>query len=252
MNTIIQGANSKATKDLQLGTAVQNNKSIASTLLGAKLTDYFALHRDDPITLPSTSFQGTAGTSTALSDTNKSLFQSFVPEGSPQDTITPPSTQPEFPWATRAVPENNKINAEPLDDAQELIPGSGAGLTSSSLEIESFGSSLPTALLGLGVGAVNSAITSNQTSSEIQMAKIGTGPEGHAFDALNHAEANATNQTFNANIQSALIAGGSLFGPEGLGVGLLAAGVEGLVNPSTAPSVQVNSTSGMSTTANDL
>lgn len=101
----------------------------------------------------------------------------------------------------------------------------------------------PSGMMGLGIGALDTAITSNINQSNLIAARQGNGPGGHAFDAVNHAEANANFNSVNSTIQSALIAGGSAFGPEGLVAGMALAGVEEGVAQVFSPSI--NTTQGL-------
>lgn len=90
---------------------------------------------------------------------------------------------------------------------------------------------------------LNSSITSNANQKSIDIAKMGNGPEGHAFDAVYHAELSASQSRFNTDIENATITLGSAFGPEGLVAGLAGAAIESVFLPS-----QIDSNTTMSTT----
>jgi len=97
----------------------------------------------------------------------------------------------------------------------------------------------PYAIAGLGLGALDTSVTSFNNQSNILAARQGNGPEGHAFDAVNQAENQANFSSFNSNIQSALIAGGSTLGPYGLIGGIAAAGLEEGISQAFAPSSNI-------------
>jgi hypothetical protein len=118
----------------------------------------------------------------------------------------------------------------PISSLSDTFPKI-ASSTSNSL----FGAALITNL--------NSSITSTTNQKNIDIAKMGNGPEGHAFDAVYHAELGANQSRLNSDIENATITLGSAFGPEGLVAGLAGAAVEAMFLPN-----QIDSNTTMSTT----
>lgn len=131
----------------------------------------------------------------------------------------------------------------PIDSAEPAIEetlAKGIPETNSiSLSFET-----PAGMAGLGLSALDTTLTNSVNQSNLIAARQGNGPGGHAFDAVNHAEANANFNSINSSIQSALIAGGSAFGPEGLVAGVGLAGIEEGVSQIFSPST--NTTQGLS------
>lgn len=99
---------------------------------------------------------------------------------------------------------------------------------------------------GMGLSSLNSARVDYQSSNNLVQARIGNGPNGSAFDALNHAEQQSNFDRSVGNVESGLIAAGSMMGPEGLAAGLASAAVVGMGSSLFSPSQDTT----MSTTGN--
>jgi len=79
-------------------------------------------------------------------------------------------------------------------------------------------------IAGAAFGSVQSAISSKIADQNLVTASQGLGPNGHAFDAMSHAQANANTDNVYSEVRSGILGVSSLAGPEGLAVGgLLAA-----------------------------
>jgi len=113
---------------------------------------------------------------------------------------------------------------------------------------------IPNLAAGSMISGIQSAITQNMNSARLIEAQQGRGPDGHAFDAVSHAEMQNNRSSLFSDVKSVEITAGSMFGPEGLAVGLgLAAATTAAQNLNVA-SVNENttpSTSGFLTNAAD-
>lgn len=94
----------------------------------------------------------------------------------------------------------------------------------SSSEDSSFEVDVPTVVAGSIVNSIQKDATSYVNENRLLQAEQGTGPNGHAFDAVAHARQENTLADKFSDIKSAEILGGSALGPEGLvaGIGLAA------------------------------
>lgn len=265
------GPSSRATQNLQLGTSVSSQINRAPTaLLGSRVTDYFRQANSSnskPISFQSAASQFPLGGNLFISNnpsmpsanTQKTLqplqhsedeavVPSFTPSSLPSDEdAVVPEVSPE---ASSLV--NPTVESLP-DSASVAVANPSADIIPSALSAESFTSALPSGLTGLAISSAFSSYTSGQISNQLNAGKMGQSEFGHAFDATNRSENLASLQTAKLGVESALISGGSIFGPEGLGAGLLAAGAYDIFS-SNQPSNQndVMSTGGDLTTANDL
>jgi len=87
------------------------------------------------------------------------------------------------------------------------------------------GTSIGGLVAGSAISAISSGVNSYENQKSLNIASQGNGPNGHAFDAMTHAQADVNTNNIYSDVRSGLITAGSLFGPEGLavGVGLAAA-----------------------------
>lgn len=90
---------------------------------------------------------------------------------------------------------------------------------------------------GLAISNVIKDFNQYSTSNSINQASFGKGPLGHAFDSGFYARQQADHDTLYNNLSGEAVALGSAFGPEGLGLGVLAAGVIHEIGQFTEPSV---------------
>lgn len=100
--------------------------------------------------------------------------------------------------------------------------------------------SMSSGLAGMGISALDTGVTNYLNATSINAAKMGNGPEGHAFDAVSHAENQASFNTLNSNIRSAMFTVGSAFGPEGIAAAAVGSLVEGAIASNFSPSVNTN------------
>lgn len=131
-----------------------------------------------------------------------------------------------------------------LENAQEASKAS-----------EGVGSIAGMSVMGVGMGAagIDSAINDANNAKIINAAKTGSGPNGHAFDAMTHAENQVAFNNAHESFRSSALMLGSSLGPEGLlGAGILSA-ADYAVQAMTSPSENTtNSTSGAMINANTL
>lgn len=106
---------------------------------------------------------------------------------------------------------------------------------------------------GMGAAGIDSAINDANNAKIMNAARTGNGPNGHAFDAMTHAENQVAFNNAHESFRSSALMLGSSFGPEGLlGAGILSA-ADYAVQAMTTPSENTtNSTSGAMINANTL
>lgn len=107
--------------------------------------------------------------------------------------------------------------------------------------------------LGMGAAGIDSAINDANNAKIMNAARTGNGPNGHAFDAMTHAENQVAFNNAHESFRSSALMLGSSLGPEGLlGAGVLSAAdyaVQALTSPSENTT---NSTSGAMINASTL
>lgn len=86
--------------------------------------------------------------------------------------------------------------------------------------------SLTNNFFAYGVSSLIRDYNQYSTSNSLNMANMGLGPLGHAFDANFYANRDADFSTFTRNLESSAVTLGSAFGPEGTIAGM---GVAGLI-----------------------
>lgn len=89
--------------------------------------------------------------------------------------------------------------------------------------------------------SIDSSVTAESNQESVTTARMGLGPNGHAFDAEYHAELQAQTNTQLSEVRGAMYSLGSLAGPEGLGLAIVAGfgvhdweGVDQDTTPSTS------------------
>nr|BDV27090.1 hypothetical protein [Picornavirus ishikawaense] len=132
--------------------------------------------------------------------------------------------------------EREATGASTLENAQET-----------SKAFEGLGNIAGMSVMGAGMGAagIDSAINDANNAKIMNAARTGNGPNGHAFDAMTHAENQVAFNNAHESFRSSALMLGSSFGPEGLlGAGILSA-ADYAVQAMTSPSENTtNSTSG--------
>nr|UNY41960.1 MAG: hypothetical protein [Picornavirales sp.] len=94
--------------------------------------------------------------------------------------------------------------------------------------------------IAIGALAINNAVTSQQVSSDIQKDQSGQGLAGSSFATNFQQRVDVEHDQTVGLENTALIAGGSLFGPEGTAAGLLAAGANSALNQAPEATVTSN------------
>lgn len=107
--------------------------------------------------------------------------------------------------------------------------------------------------IGLGLAGLDSAANDFVNARIENQARTGTGPNGHAFDAMAHAQNQVSVNNAHEAFRSSALMLGSALGPEGLiGAGVLSA-ADYAVQALTAPSENTtNSTSGDMVNASNI
>lgn len=126
----------------------------------------------------------------------------------------------------------------------DLTSSSVLESTSIATKAEASSTVIPSIAVGSAISTANSAITDYNNKSDIMIARQGNGPNGHAFDANQHAENQANYNSLNSTIQGALITAGSAFGPEGLAVGAGLAAAESGISSQFSPSQNTTQSTG--------
>nr|QGA87333.1 hypothetical protein [Hammarskog picorna-like virus] len=107
--------------------------------------------------------------------------------------------------------------------------------------------------IGLGLAGLDSAANDFVNARMENQARTGSGPNGHAFDAMAHAQNQVSVNNAHEAFRSSALMLGSALGPEGLiGAGVLSA-ADYAVQAMTAPSENTtNSTSGDMVNASNI
>lgn len=123
--------------------------------------------------------------------------------------------------------------AEDVTETEEFIPESEAMTSAEAV------ASLA-APAAIGALALNNATTSQQIASDTQKDQSGQGLAGNTF-ATNFQQREDIQHDQTVGLENtALIAGGSLFGPEGTAVGMIAAGANSAFNQASEATVTSN------------
>lgn len=148
-------------------------------------------------------------------------------------------------------PSRNEVQPEQLEQTtlqqSDVKPMSPEAKISEELEGEvaetpSLGKFSPEIGPMIGATLMSNAdqqATNYWNNSQITQAKMGEGPNGHAFDAMNHAEMQANTNDFFSSMRQDTYMLGSLGGPEGLAAASIASlGMHdwGGINQDTTPS----------------
>jgi hypothetical protein len=95
----------------------------------------------------------------------------------------------------------------------------------------------------VGVTMLSNQIGSNQTNKDLNMDYLGSGQAGHSFAIDAQERTDTIHDEQQTMIRGGLIAAGSLFGPEGLAVGTMAAGLSSVFD-SGPPAAMIADTAG--------
>lgn len=146
-------------------------------------------------------------------------------------------------WDTNPLPSDGMKSAISENATSLVSDSSSVGL---GYNWANFGQIGPM-FAGSVASSVIKGATDYENQSNLISASQGTGPNGHAFDAMAHANAQANYQSGLSTAESAIVSAGSIFGPEGLGVGLAVAGAVGVVGSFFSPSEDTTQASDGST-----
>lgn len=115
--------------------------------------------------------------------------------------------------------ELNPVNNITPVDEEPVVSLEEAAVNTAESEMP-----LGSLIAGAAISSVQSAISGKITDANVIAASQGLGPNGHAFDAMSHAQSNANTDNIYSEVRSGIIGLSSLAGPEGLAAGgLLAA-----------------------------
>jgi len=67
----------------------------------------------------------------------------------------------------------------------------------------------------MGYSAIDSVLTNASNNKMLEDARVGLGPNGHAPDAMYHAQLSANTNSILSGVRSGIVTAGSMFGPEG-------------------------------------
>lgn len=99
--------------------------------------------------------------------------------------------------------------------------------------------------IGMGIGAMDSALNDYTNMNIENQVRTGTGPNGHAFDAMQHAQNQVASNNAHSAFRSSAMMLGSALGPEGLiGAGIVSAADYALQAVTQPSENTTNSTSG--------
>lgn len=133
--------------------------------------------------------------------------------------------------------------SQPISQSEEpYAPSLEPIVESASEEAVSGLSGLTTNFLAFGASQGIKELNDFQNASNLKEAQIGTGPGGHAFDAVNRADIQNNFNTFTHGLESTAISLGSAFGPEGLALGAGVAGAISLGSSAFTPSMNTTPT----------
>lgn len=216
-------------------------------MLGTQISKYFENPTENPFQLSYlNSFQsGGFQNSSNFSNTSdwKTMFGTEAPTVSPYNNSS--SLQPgldrfssmnfntfDLPSNDQLFPNSTRTPTYPAPLASEEIERSEPISTIAS-PVEAVAEASASAIPSLAVGVAASTMLdsfSNINNSDLKIqAEQGNGPNGHAFDAIQHADQqNNLNSEF-SSFRTAAITTGSAFGPEGLAVGAGVAAASALV-----------------------
>jgi len=222
-------------------------------MLGQKISNYFQNPTDDLAQQYThlNNFQSGGFASFSNLPNSSDWKTMFGTEAPPVSQYNNTSTQPEFSrfsslnFNTYDLPSNDVLfpNATkaptypsdtPASNPAESVESASPEVSSAEAATEAASSAIPSLAVGVAASTLLDSFNSvNSSNSKIQ-AEQGNGPNGHAFDAVLHAEQqNNLNSDF-SNFRTAAITTGSAFGPEGLAAGLGAAAISGLVQNFTS------------------
>lgn len=152
-------------------------------------------------------------------------------------------------------PNDNYIAPPPYTEKEAANASALENIQEASKASENLGNIAGMSVMGAGMGAagIDSAINDANNARIMNAARTGNGPNGHAFDAMTHAENQVAFNNAHESFRSSALMLGSSFGPEGLlGAGILSA-ADYAVQAMTSPSENTtNSTSGAMINASTL
>lgn len=152
-------------------------------------------------------------------------------------------------------PSDNHPAPPPYTEKEATDVSTMENVQEASKASEGLGSTAGMSVMGLGMGAagIDSAINDANNAKIMNAARTGNGPNGHAFDAMTHAENQVAFNNAHESFRSSALMLGSSLGPEGLlGAGILSAAdyaVQALTTPSENTT---NSTSGVMINASTI
>lgn len=218
-------------------------------MLGTQISKYFENPTDDKVMQTNylNSFQS-GGFTNFSSSTNSSDWKTMfgteaptVPQYNNSNLQTPnldrfssmnfntfdlPGNDQLFPNANRTPTYPSETVAS---DEAKVEEGSSSVVSSAETAVEGASSTIPSLAVGVAASTLMDSFTNSNNSDLKIQAEQGNGPNGHAFDAVQHADQqNNLNNQF-SSFRTAAITTGSAFGPEGLAVGLGVAAASSLV-----------------------
>lgn len=192
-----------------MNTIQEQNASRSSRLVSGNLKFPISNSAPRPWEIPATSFSNPGNTTNVKPD--KSV--SFVKQGtSPDKTI-------DFVKTSNSL-EESSIFSKITDFVSDI--------SMPSLNMASIA-------LGQGLSALNSGFNSSTNSNLMYHAKAGDSQFGHSAFSEVQTSNIVSHNNFYTDLENSALSVGSLFGPEGLAVGALAAGGLSIVSHFTQP-----------------
>lgn len=156
----------------------------------------------------------------------------------------------DFANANALTFQNNSFGPPPPYSKEVLeVPNSknmeSIATDASTSEIPSSASTMSAMGIGMGLASLDSAINDFENTKIENQVRTGLGPNGHAFDAMTHAQNQVSQNNAHEAFRSSALMLGSALGPEGLlGAGIATLADYAVQAVSTPSENTTNSTSG--------
>jgi len=161
------------------------------------------------------------------------------------NSLSEPSTSFSYNTANLISSHFMQLNSDPIEEQGSTLTSNLNATANMESSFSGFKPEMSNMIVGSVLSSANSSFNDINNSNLMFNARMGNSQYGHEFYAENAAQ-NLVNHNNTVNsIENTMIGVGSLFGPEGLAVGVAGAIAVGSVNAMMPdPTISINTTSG--------